>query len=74
MNNTNIPISTTPMKRLMFIMLDHNKLFIITLFYSLPKENDSSVIQTTSDKFRLNCIVNYWQQSLYMHSTFNKIK
>ena len=45
MNNTNIPIPsqsfhtynmpTTPMKILMFIMLDHNKLFIITLFYSL---------------------------------------
>ena len=28
--------NTTPMKRLMCIMLDHNKLFIITVFYSLP--------------------------------------
>ena len=61
MNNTNIPIPsqsfhtynmpTTPMKRLMFIMLDHNKLFIITLFYSLLQENDSSVIQNTSETF-----------------------
>ena len=44
MNNINIPIQsqsfhtynvpTTPMKRLMFTMLDHNKLFI-ALFYSL---------------------------------------
>ena len=69
MNNTNIPIPsqsfhtynmpTSPIERFIFIMLDHNKLFIITLFHPLLLENDSSVIQSPSETLRLNCIVHY---------------
>ena len=75
MNNTNIPIPsqsfhtfnmpTTPMKRLMYIMLIIINCLLLNSFIryykkmiaALLQENDSSVIQTTSETFRLICIV-----------------